>query len=372
MKKFFYSMVPALLLTACSDATTNITNSPTPLYAATASPIQPSLTAASNTILVTGPLTLSRNDLFQITKKQEYLSVVLTNGKYFEDWSPGPLMGRNWEGEFQIQLSNENGEVKSAVDLNGYFNDKIVFNSFFDIEFDDYNGDGNIDFTIGQYASSNGSIFKLFTLDKSGQIEELPIKGHHEIFASGIGRYSTKLAKNKLGFSSTYYDNSIGKDVVQSFAWNGKEFVSESEFVQPITDSEYDVSNLELPLPKGWNSSTEDRFGASITDENGVNLGSVVTYPYADDFDFRSYKPNHSEIINEETIDTPIGSGKLYTLDADNGTAASGLIGTHDVYFAVIPIQDRIVYVLEFSKRDKEAASKMQFIGLLNGLRLKK
>lgn len=104
-------MVFVLLLTACSETTTNITNSPTPLYAAIASPIQPSLTAASNTILVTGPLTLSRNDLFQLTKKQEYLSVVLTNGKYFEDWSPGPLMGRNWVGEFQIQLSNENGEV---------------------------------------------------------------------------------------------------------------------------------------------------------------------------------------------------------------------------------------------------------------------
>jgi hypothetical protein len=365
MRKWLYAMVPVLLLSACSDEATNITNSPAPLYEATASPNQPSLSTASDTILVTGPLTLSRNDLFQLTEKQEYLSVVLTSGKYFEDWSPGPLMGRNWKGEFQIQLSNENGEVKSAVELTDYFYDEIVFNSFFDIDFDDYNGDGNIDFTIGQYASSNGSIFKLFTLDHSGRIEELPIKGHHEIFVSGTGRYSTKLANNQFGFSSTYYDNSIGKDVTQSFVWNGKEFVSESTV-------EYDVSDLELPLPKGWNWSAEDRYSASIADENGVNLGRVVTYPYADDFDFRFYKPNHSEITNEETIDTPIGNGTLYKLDADNGTAASGVTGTHDVYYAVIPIQDRIVYVLEFSKHDKEAATKKQFIGLLNGLRLKK
>ncbi|RIX51432.1 hypothetical protein D3P08_16065 [Paenibacillus nanensis] len=371
MKKLFFAMVPVLLLTACAEATTTITNSPAPLYAVTASPIHTALSDASNTIVAEGPLTLSRNDLFQLTKKQEYLSVVLKNGTYFEDWSPGPLMGRNWEGEFEIQLSNENGEVKSAVELNGYFNGEMVFNSFFDIDFDDYNGDGNIDFTIGQYASSNGGIFKLFTLDQSGRIAELPIKGHHELFVSGTGRYSTKLAKNKFGFSSTYYDNSIGKDVIQSFVWNGKEFVSESEFGQP-TDSEYDLSNLKLPLPKGWDLSKGDRFSLAITDENGVNLGSIVTYPYADDFDFRLYKPNHSEITNEETIDTPIGNGKLYTLDADNGTAASGLTGTHDVYFAVIPIEDRIVYVLEFSKHDKEAASKMQFIGLLNGLQLKK
>lgn len=226
MKKLFYIMVPMLLLTACSEATTNNLKSTTTLATVSASSSPPSPTPASNTIQVTGPFTLSRNELFQFTKQHEYLSVVLINGKYFEDWSPGPLMGHNWQGEFQIQFCNENGEVKSAVDLNKYFNDEVVFNSFFEIDFDDYNVDGNIDFTIGQYASSNGSIFKLFTIDKSGRIEELPIRGHHEIFVSGTGRYSTKLIKNKLGFSSTYYDNSIEKDINQSFVWNGKEFFS--------------------------------------------------------------------------------------------------------------------------------------------------
>ncbi|WNR46190.1 hypothetical protein [Paenibacillus roseipurpureus] len=114
---------------------------------------------------------------------------------------------------------------------------------------------------------------------------------------------------------------------------------------------------------------TKDRLDALLTDENGADLGRVAKYPYTDDFDFKLYKPNHSEITNEEVIDTPIGSIKLYTLDADNGTAASGLTGTHDVYFAVIPIQDKIIYVLEFSNHDKEAATKKQFIGVLNGLR---
>ncbi|MCS7464054.1 hypothetical protein N0M98_28490 [Paenibacillus doosanensis] len=117
---------------------------------------------------------------------------------------------------------------------------------------------------------------------------------------------------------------------------------------------------------------TDNRLEASLTDENGVNLGSVTVYPYTDDFDFKLYKPNHSQITNEEAIDTPIGSGTLYTLDADNGTAASGLTGTHDVYFAVIAVQDNNIYVLEFSKHDKEAATKKQFIDLLNGLRIKK
>jgi len=147
--------------------------------------------------------------------------------------------------------------------------------------------------------------------------------------------------------------------------------VDRSELSQPNSRTEYGVSNLELSLPKGWNLNTEDHFGSSLTDENGINLGSVVTYPYADDFNFKMYKPNHSEITNEEVIETSIGNGKLYTLDADNGTAASGLTGTYDVYFAVIPIQDKIIYVLEFSNHDKKAASKKQFTSLLNELRLK-
>jgi hypothetical protein len=368
MKKRFYAMVPVLLLAACSEAASTFTNSSPLKDTATASPIQ----ETSGTILVTGPLTLSRNDLFPLTNKHEYLSVVLTNGKYFEDWSPGPFIGRNWAGEFQIRLTDENGEVMSAVDLNRYFQDEIVFNSFFDIEFDDYNGDGNLDFTIGQYASSNGSTFKLFTLDKSGRIEELPIEGQNGMFVSGTGRYSAKLARHESGFSTIHYDNRIGKEVIQSYTWNGREFVRQSQDDLVAADSEYDATDLEMSLPKGWKFDSGDPFDAVISDENGVNLGSVIAYPYADDFDFRQYKPNHSEIVNEEPIDTPIGSGKLYTLDADNGTAASGITGTHDVYFAVIPIPDKAVYVIEFSRHDQEAATKKEFISLLSGLRIMK
>lgn len=233
MKKLFFAMASIFIMSACSEATTISTKPLTPITSESSRLIPAdkltvelsSPTPTSNTIQVTGPLTLSRNDLFQFTNKHEYLSVVLTSGKYFEDWSPGPYMGRNWAGEFQIQLCNEIGEVTSAVDLNDFGD--VVFNSFFNIEFDDYNEDGNIDFTIGQYASSNGSVFKLFTLDKTGRIQELPIKGYPKLFVSSTGRYSKKLTKNKLGFSCTYYDNSIGKEVKQTFVWNGKEFISD-------------------------------------------------------------------------------------------------------------------------------------------------
>lgn len=182
---------------------------------------------SSEMIHITGPITLSRNDLFDLTNKKEYLNVIQTDGEYFEDWTPGPFMGRTWRGNFQIQLSNEQGEVKSSVNLNSFFDGDVVFNSFFNLEFDDYNGDGNLDFTIGQYASSNGNVFKLFTLSNSGDIKELQVKDHNGIFISDKMRYSTKLSKTSAdGFSVEFYDNSIGNIVQKTFAWKETEFVS--------------------------------------------------------------------------------------------------------------------------------------------------
>jgi hypothetical protein len=118
MKKLFFAMASIFIMSACSEATTISTTTAESSRLIPADKLTVELsspTPTSNTIQVTGPLTLSRNDLFQFTNKHEYLSVVLTSGKYFEDWSPGPYMGRNWAGEFQIQLCNESGEVISCA-----------------------------------------------------------------------------------------------------------------------------------------------------------------------------------------------------------------------------------------------------------------
>lgn len=105
----------------------------------------------------------------------------------------------------------------------------MIFNSPFQIQFDDYNNDGDIDFTIGQYASSNGKEYKLFTLKKDGTIEVIPVKGHSSLFISDTtGFYSTKLTKtDNVTFKIEYYDNSNGQNIEKVFKWDGKMFVEE-------------------------------------------------------------------------------------------------------------------------------------------------
>jgi len=178
-------------------------------------------------ITIQSPMTLSNNDLYPINAKHQYLRLKMVKGKYYEDWTPGACMGTIWEGSFIIELADELGNVIRQTDLSKMYKEPLVFNSSFQIQFDDYNNDGNIDFTIGQYASSNGNDYKLFTLREDGKIEELPVKGYSSLFISNYTEfYSTKFTKvDSITFKKEYYDNSIGKQLEDIFKWDGNEFI---------------------------------------------------------------------------------------------------------------------------------------------------
>lgn len=169
---------------------------------------------------------LSKNNIdFNKDSYNESLIVKMTDGRYYEDKEPGAYMGSNWEGKFHIQLVDDKGNIISELDLNKAFNEqKLNFQSTFSIEFDDYNNDGNIDFVTGQYASSNGNTYKLFTISPDGKIEELLIEGQSEIFSSGGNRYSKRFEKiDMTSFKNQYYDNSKGKTVETYYSWSDNE-----------------------------------------------------------------------------------------------------------------------------------------------------
>lgn len=173
---------------------------------------------------ISGPITVSHNPL---TNRPQSLDLQLIDGAYSEDWiTPSPIMGRSWSGRFALVLNDEQGNQLSTFPISEHFADTtLLFNDFFQIQFEDYNGDGDPDFTIGQYGSSNGSIYKLFTLRKNNVIEELAIKPVSELFISGSDRYSTKLEKvDKLSFTISYYDNAEGKQKEDIFQWDGTAF----------------------------------------------------------------------------------------------------------------------------------------------------
>ncbi|WP_438448035.1 hypothetical protein [Gorillibacterium sp. sgz5001074] len=132
-----------------------------------------------------------------------------------------------------------------------------------------------------------------------------------------------------------------------------------------------DVTSLNVTLPPQWRMSIESGRHAFILNVNDEFIGDISAMDYEQDFDFKHVKPNHSTVSKEESIDIPIGSCTLFTLDADNGTAASGLTGTHHVYYGIIPIAHKTIYVISYTMNDQTPETKQQFTHLLNKMNFK-
>ena len=135
-------------------------------------------------------------------------------------------------------------------------------------------------------------------------------------------------------------------------------------------NSNYYLTSLHIVLPKNWNLDTKDKWQYNFVDDKGENKGWIIAGKYKGDA-FSEWTPNHSQLIEDEFIDTPIGKSRVFTLDTDNGTAASGIVGTHNGYYAIIPVKNNVRYIVEFSQNDKRPETKNQFIHILKNLRFK-
>lgn len=132
-----------------------------------------------------------------------------------------------------------------------------------------------------------------------------------------------------------------------------------------------DLRSLDIILPNNWWLDKTNKNIYIYFDEKGKEIGFISASTYKKDFDLLTQKPNHSSVTYDDYIDISLGKCRLLTLDSDNGTAASGITGTHDVYYASIPIKGKAIYILSFTKKDKKAESKEQFIEILKNLSLK-
>jgi hypothetical protein len=155
---------------------------------------------------------------------------------------------------------------------------------------------------------------------------------------------------------------------------------------EPIIESQEDVetistetviskdqlSKLNFILPKNWSIDKSSNLEYGIIDENGKSVGTIDGSAYEEGFDLAKQQPNHSEVRKDEYIDTPLlGKIRLLTLDSDNGTAASGIVGTHDAYFAGIAVKEKGIFIFNFTRNDKDPLTKALFIQILKGISIK-
>ena len=204
----------------------------------------------------------------------EKVVIRMVNGKQYEEMLPGPFMGWNWQGKFVVQLMDTKGEVLSEIGLNKIFDPDgadMIFNRTFLLQLEDYNNDGSPDFVIGQYGSSNGNLYRLFTI-KNDKIEPLPVKTGEILSSGGRSRYTTEFEKfAKSGFINWYYNNAEQRNIRQYFVWDGTQFVvkpgGEEDSVSGAENDENTTSTQgELIKDTKVLSTMEAAITASIND----------------------------------------------------------------------------------------------------------
>ncbi|NLD50515.1 MAG: hypothetical protein GX660_25515 [Clostridiaceae bacterium] len=233
MKKLFISALLAIifLLTACSGNT----DTPNPSD-------NPDTVTPSGTVIVEEDKTDKNNDAHEedINKEsvhvdikdmvishteydinsdntKEVIEIILKDGQYIEDNELWAGMGRKWTGDFEITVKDSKKLLfsSSLVSLMGGID--FFYYPEFELALQDYNDDGRIDFNLGQYASSVGSLYTFFTINSDGVIERLPVfEGNDVLFMSGKGN-SVPLDCNGDIVKVRYYDRTEGAYFIVSY-----------------------------------------------------------------------------------------------------------------------------------------------------------
>jgi hypothetical protein len=154
---------------------------------------------------------------------KESLLIRMVSGRLSVETDPGPFTGAYWEGEFTLELHSKDGALVHELPLNGTFGGeplKFAKDRKFEIVFEDYNNDGFPDFSIGQYLSSNGSVYNLYSLMPDG------IRVLHSNLFTAERSYSHLYEKaGNTSFINRYYDMENGTYKEVLYTWQGERFV---------------------------------------------------------------------------------------------------------------------------------------------------
>ena len=166
-------------------------------------------------------------------EQMETIEIALVGGRRYNNTVAGPSMGEIWEGWFRIRVRDCSGDIISDRSLNDlmrlgrYPVSEMWFRTpEFRLVFDDYNGDGQVDFNLGEYRTSNFWSYRLFTIGPDGTVRRLNIEGADNALPISDPYVSTEaITVRGSGFiQSSHYHNGYGYDFHQLHEWDGERF----------------------------------------------------------------------------------------------------------------------------------------------------
>jgi hypothetical protein len=182
-----------------------------------------------------------------INGTKQTISIWMVEGKEINDSEPGPFQGTFLNGSFEVVATDQEGKELARFGLNEAFDGgELRFRKEppFKLLFDDYNEDGQPDFTVGQWGGSNGNIYTLITIGSNGfrVLEKSIYSADHQPSI----RYRKLAGK---AFLNKYYDQIIGADMDVIHRWKDGAFYKDI----PIKSKEPGAAVLFLiPLHFGY------------------------------------------------------------------------------------------------------------------------
>ncbi|MFA9380249.1 MAG: hypothetical protein ACERKO_04225 [Acetanaerobacterium sp.] len=221
--------VCAILLSACGDGSVDHVNSRYKFYDKSVFP--PQIVGESSAPAVeelTFPYIISQNNVKMPDGTTLCVNVEMTEGEYFDQHSPqyrqgGGIYDTNYAGLYHIAIYTDTDSDEAVYTMPVSFDsDRMNFDRTFSLVFDDYNNDGNPDFTLGQWADGNGNSYQIFTVLPDGEIQRLACEG---LCATSF-EYSIRLAKaSPTSFSCEAYNMTAGQRMTLTYSWKDDAFV---------------------------------------------------------------------------------------------------------------------------------------------------
>lgn len=224
-------MLISLLLVGCTNKRENtqvLTNGNSTTNSNNTSPTFESTTKYPE-ITVIDPIVMANS---YISSQNYYIQIVLKEGSYRYEYLTAQQS--YWNGSYFLQVFQDTPEPKnliSEMQLEIGNEAELSFSGQFELFLEDYNNDGQTDFTLGQWIGSNSSIYHIYSIDKNGIPYILPVS------ISGIDQNSIiiashsyslelqKLSENSIIYE--HYDQANGEYYSTILKWDGTKFVSE-------------------------------------------------------------------------------------------------------------------------------------------------
>lgn len=157
--------------------------------------------------------------------KADTLSVEMTHGRRFVDSEAWCGNGEKYEGSFAFVVDFQGKRVETSVDsLLGV--DSLWFHTEpWQLAVSDYNGDGRMEFNLGQYASCVGWDYWMFAIRPSGTVDLVSGRFMVADFVAS----TDKLMRVPNGFRAEQYDRVHGRNVEITFRWDSDDGMFEYE-----------------------------------------------------------------------------------------------------------------------------------------------